>query len=148
MMRVLFDTNVLLDVVGHREPFHEAALAVWSLVEAGKIDGVISAISFNNVYYIVRKFNGQEAAIAAVRAIRRQFRVVALGATIVDDALKSGIADLEDAIQHASAVRVGADCIVSRDSKGFTAGTIAVLAPEILAPTVIALPGADEPDLG
>jgi predicted nucleic acid-binding protein len=147
-MRVLFDTNVLLDVVGHCKPFHEAAAAVWSLAEAGKIDGIISAISFNNVYYIVRKSNGQDAAIAAVRAIRRRFRVVALGATIIDDALKSGIADLEDAIQHASAVRVGADCIVTRDLTGFTAGTISVLAPEILASTVIALPEAHEPDAG
>ena len=147
-MRVLFDTNVLLDVLGHREPFHEAALALWSLVEAGKIDGVISAISFNNVYYVVRKSNGQQPAIAAVRALRQRFRVVALGATIIDDALRSGIGDREDAIQYASAARVGADCIVTRDATGFRAGVIPVLAPDLLASAVISLPDPNQPGAG
>jgi predicted nucleic acid-binding protein len=144
-MIVLFDTNVLLDVLARREPFYAAAAAVWSLAEAHKIEGVVSAISFNNAFYIVRKANGRDRALASLRVVRGRFRAVPLDVGIVDDALASGLTDFEDAIQYASAVRAGADCIVTRDPAGFPDAGIAILSPEVLASTLTALPDDSAP---
>jgi hypothetical protein len=49
-MKVLIDTNLLLDVLAKREPFYAAAARIWTLAETGACDGLVSAISFNNVF--------------------------------------------------------------------------------------------------
>jgi len=54
-MRVFVDTNLLLDVLARREPFYTVSARVWTLAETGACEALISAISFNNIYYIVRK---------------------------------------------------------------------------------------------
>jgi predicted nucleic acid-binding protein len=51
-MRVLLDTNILLDVLLDRSPFADHAAKIWSAIQDKKIDGWISAISINNLYYI------------------------------------------------------------------------------------------------
>lgn len=54
-MTVFFDTNVLVDVLARREGFYDDAFALWSLAEHRKIGGHVSAISFNNIHYLVKK---------------------------------------------------------------------------------------------
>jgi predicted nucleic acid-binding protein len=49
------DTNVLLDVLARRQPFYAAASRIWTLAERGSVRAFVSAISFNNIYYITRK---------------------------------------------------------------------------------------------
>ncbi|WP_408648069.1 PIN domain-containing protein [Thiocapsa bogorovii] len=54
-MRIFVDTNLLLDVLAKREPFYAAAARVWTLAETGVCEAPVSAISFNNVFDIIRK---------------------------------------------------------------------------------------------
>ncbi len=108
-MIVLVDTNILLDVLQARKPHDAAAARVWALVEEGALSGYVSAISFNNVFYIARKQGGRDRALEAVKLIRATFQVVPLDEAVLDGALATAGSDLEDAIQAAAALRVGAD---------------------------------------
>lgn len=53
-MVVLIDTNILLDVIQERRPHAAAAVRIWALVKEGALAGFVSAISFNNVFYVAR----------------------------------------------------------------------------------------------
>ena len=128
-MDVFVDTNVLLDVLAEREPFYGASLRVWTLAEEGTIRGLVSAISFNNLYYIVRKLADRRTASRAMRLLRGTFVPVALGPQILNQAIDSGFRDLEDAIQFFSAVQAGATCLVTRNPRHFPAGQIPIQTP-------------------
>lgn len=133
-MIVLIDTNILLDVLQERQPYVAAAARVWKLVEENNLAGYVSAISFNNVFYIARKQAGNERALAGVKLIRRTFGFVPLDEAVVDRAITEATSDLEDAIQAASAHRVAAEYVVTRNTTDFaTFGVPAVTAEELLA---------------
>ena len=127
---ILVDTNVLLDVLAKREPFYSSAAAVWSAVETGTIAGSISAISFNNTCYIMRKFGGESAARKAIVALRDIFTVVPLDTRILNQSIDSAIADFEDAIQLHSAVRAGARYLVTRNPTHFATDVLAAVSPD------------------
>ena len=104
-MRILVDTNVLLDVLAHRQPFYTASARVWTLAEHSEIDACISAISFNNVYYIVRKAAGKSEARRCLGLLRDVFDWIAPDRNIINQAIDSELDDFEDAVQFHSAVR-------------------------------------------
>jgi predicted nucleic acid-binding protein len=135
MTRTVFiDTNVLLDVLANREPFYTDSARVWTLVERGQIKGFISAISFNNVYYVIRRLRTRQIADRMTVLLRDMFMPVPLDRQILDQAIDSGFHDLEDAIQYFSAIRAEADCIISRDHGAFPRSDLPVLTPaELLA---------------
>ena len=131
-MKLLVDTNVLLDVLAHREPHYAASARVWTLAERGEVQAVVSAISFNNVYYIVRRAAGKEKARAALRALRDVFEWVAPDRNIVNQAIDSESDDFEDAVQFYSAVRAEVDYLVTRDPAGFPTSGPAIVTPSEL----------------
>jgi predicted nucleic acid-binding protein len=133
-MKVLIDTNILLDVIQDRRPYSASAVRVWKLVEEHAIEGYASAINFNNVFYIARKPVGAEKAMEAVRLIRGVFQIVSLDEAVIDRALALPGNDFEDAIQAAAATRIAADYIVTRNLTDFNSlGVPSVTAEEILA---------------
>ena len=129
-MRVLVDTNVLLDVLARREPFYAAAAAIWSMAERGEIRAVISAISFNNVYYVVRRAEGRAKAEKAMRLIRDVFESVPPDGQIINQAIDAGMHDFEDAVQFHSAIRARAASLVTRNPGHFPKSELPVLTPE------------------
>ena len=134
MKRVFVDTNVLLDVLAMREPHVAAAAALWSLAESKAVRGQVAAISFSNIYYIIRKASGKAAARRAVTLVRDVFEIIATDEAVVRRAIDSPIDDMEDAIQFESAIQGKADFFVTRDPKGFPKSRPVVLAPqEVLA---------------
>jgi predicted nucleic acid-binding protein len=129
-MIVLIDTNVLLDVIQDRKPYSVSAARVWKLVEDRAIVGYVSAISFNNVFYIARKQAGSEKALEAVRLIRRVFQIVALDDQVIDRALTVSGNDFEDALQAAAALHVTADYLVTRNTSDFASLGVPFVTPE------------------
>ena len=129
-MKVFVDTNVLLDVLARRDPFYATAAQVWSLAERGDIEASVSAISFNNVYYIVRKADSKGKADQALRLIRDVFHVVAPDSQIINQAIDAEFTDFEDALQFHSAVRAKAAHLITRNPGDFPKSTLSVLTPE------------------
>lgn len=133
-MTIFVDTNVLLDVLAKREPFYEASAAVWTLAERSEVRAWISAISFNNIFFIVRKVEGAERARRALRLLRDVFESVAPDQRLLDQAIDSSTGDFEDALQFHSAVRCRATYLISRNAGDFPTNGPTVLSPtEFLA---------------
>ncbi|MFZ2654297.1 MAG: PIN domain-containing protein [Victivallales bacterium] len=130
MKKIFLDTNVLLDVFAKREPFYNDAAQLWSLAENGKINASISAISFNNVYYIIRKAKGSDVADFSLRCLRDEFNVVDLTSQILNQAIDSKMRDFEDAIQYFSAGRADADFLITRNPEHFPRNDITVMTPD------------------
>lgn len=118
-MKVFFDTNVLIDVLAKREPFYADSAAVWTLAERGAITGLVSAISFTNIYYIVRRLSHLKKAQRALVLLRDTFTPVACDAGVIRQAIDARFKDFEDAVQYVSAVEAGAECLVSRNPDHF-----------------------------
>jgi predicted nucleic acid-binding protein len=118
-MKAFIDTNVLLDVLGERAPFYEDSAAVWSLAEQGKAEGLVSAVCFTNVFYVMRRWADAGAAKKAMRLLRDAFTPVACDSLIINQAIDSDLPDFEDAMQYFSALHAGADCILSRNPADF-----------------------------
>ena len=133
-MKVLVDTNVLLDVLAHREPFYRASAQIWSLAERGEIDAYISAISFNNVYYIVRKAADKTKADRSLRLMRDVFDSVAPDNKVINQAIDSDFDDFEDAIQYHCAIRAKALYLITRNPADFPRSSLTIVTPaEFLA---------------
>jgi len=136
-MKAFVDTNVLLDVLAKREPFYADAARIWSLAERGQIEAQVSVISFNNIYYVIRRAADRKAADQALHLIRNVFTAVPLNTQVLSQAIDAGFSDFEDAIQFHSAVYADADCLITRDADHFPAGIFPVLSPaEFLASQV------------
>ena len=127
--KLFFDTNILLDVVLRREQFVHDSASVWAMCETGATKGFVSAISLNNVHYVAAKFIGRDNAMSAVRLILDIFSVVPLDLDILREAANVPHIDFEDDIQLASALRCGADYLISRNTGDYPAGLIPVLTP-------------------
>ncbi len=128
-MNVFVDTNVLLDVLAKREPFYEDSAAVWTLAEHGKVRGLVSALSFSNVYYIVRRLKDRRTADRAMLFLRNTFTPVACDGQVLSQAIDAKMKDFEDAIQYFSALHAESACFISRNPGHFPRSSLSVLTP-------------------
>jgi predicted nucleic acid-binding protein len=131
-MRVLIDTNVVLDFLQEREPFWEGAARLFEWIDAGEIEGFIAATTITNIYYIVRKAAGVVVAQDAIAQILTDLTIATVNRDVLEQAISLQFADFEDAVQYACGVIYGVDAIVTRDKSGFMNATIPVVLPENL----------------
>ncbi|HEV8604248.1 MAG TPA: PIN domain-containing protein [Tepidisphaeraceae bacterium] len=133
-MTVFLDTNILLDVLGERHPHYATAALLWGQVESGALKAMVSAISFNNIHYIIRKSAGSARAREAIVSLNAMFSIVPLDAAVIAEAINTALPDFEDAIQYVSALRMAVDYFVTRDSGHFPKQPLSVVsAGELLA---------------
>ncbi|HUK91992.1 MAG TPA: PIN domain-containing protein [Blastocatellia bacterium] len=133
-MRVLFDTDVILDVLLDRPGFVEPASALWEASQEGRVDAYISAITPVNVFYIARKLKGLKTARYAVEELLAAFRVCAVDHRALQAALSLPLRDYEDGVQVASALASQLDAIVTRNVRDYEKAAFPVFSPpELLA---------------
>ena len=134
MKRILFDTNVVLDVLLDRQPYVEASATAWAAVETGVAEGMLAAHAVTTIHYLVRKERGNAKARRIVSAILRVFGVAAVDAAVLQEALELPWPDFEDAVTAAAARAAGCEFIVTRDPKGFRGSPVRSLTPEAATP--------------
>jgi predicted nucleic acid-binding protein len=128
MKNIFIDTNILLDLLTDRKPFSDHTEELLGLTQTQKIKVYVSAISFNNIYYIIRKANGHKSSIQLIKEMRELVNIMAVGEDIIDKALASDFHDFEDAIQYFSAVsNKNIEAIITRNSKDFKSSDLPVL---------------------
>jgi predicted nucleic acid-binding protein len=133
-VNVLFDTEVVLDVLLEREPHAGAASKLFALVDNGRVHGSICATTVTTIYYIAAKSFGTRKAREQVHALLGLFDIAAVDNGVLDAALDLDFTDYEDAVLHESARAVGAAAIVTRDRAGFARAAIPAIGPhELLA---------------
>lgn len=128
-MKILFDTNVILDVLLDRSPFSDPASQLFSLVERGDLSGIICATSVTTVHYLSTKALGEAASSTIIRNLITIFEIAAVNRTVIENALDSGFSDFEDSVVHQSAIHAKAECLVTRDRKGFKNAVLPVFDP-------------------
>jgi predicted nucleic acid-binding protein len=129
-MRVLLDSNVIIDVIGRREGFFDDSYSVLRLAAEGRLDAFVPAGSISDIYYIIRR-GGKDAATTreAIAALLQLVDICDTAAFDVSSALTLDISDFEDAILAATAKREGADFIVTRNERDFTDSPIPAISP-------------------
>ena len=133
-MKVLIDTNVVLDILLERSEWVEDAERIWQASRDGRLTSHVSASSITDVYYISRGLTNPENARNIVRRCLDELRVVAVASDELETAYAFGGSDFEDDLQVACAVAVSLDAIVTRDPEGFPLSPIPVLSPaEVIA---------------
>ncbi len=129
-MVLLVDDNVLLDVLQNRQPHYEQSYVVWDLCKKGQAEGHISALTFADMVYIMRKevaYNAIDELLAKVSSV---FRFEKLTLEDLRNAANMKWRDFEDAVQSATASRINADYIITRNTKDFENSTVKALTPE------------------
>ena len=130
-MRVLLDTNVLIDYLINREQFGENASKIVTLCQQKKVLGAISAQSFADVFYILRKYYSNSERRQMLSDICKIFHVEGIDERKIKNALANfDFIDFEDCLQAECAVSFGADYIITRNIKDFSESSVPCLAPE------------------
>ena len=123
-------TNILIDLVCSRGEFLSDAQSLFSLGYAGKIQLVLSALSFVNTIYISRKYRfPMQEVKRSLLSIASFTEITGLTEDAVTWALSCDWNDYEDATQYKSAISVDADCVVTRNKKDYQSSNIPVYTP-------------------
>jgi predicted nucleic acid-binding protein len=132
-MRVLIDTNIVLDFLLQREPFLQDAELLFQAIEVGKVRGYVTATTLTDIFYISRKHTGSiEQARQAISEILTIMIICPIDRAVLESAFNSGLVDFEDAVQIFSAVAQGLDAILTRDTKGFLSSPVSVISVQEL----------------
>ena len=142
-MRVLFDTNVIVDLLLNRRPFAEAAAGLAARVERGSLAGVLCATTITTVHYLVAKAAGSGAARTELRKLLDLFEVAPVTRAVVESAFDQRIEDFEDAVIHEAAREASVEAIVTRDLRDFAGAELPVYGPAELLSVLRA--GAEGP---
>ncbi len=129
-MKLVRDTNVVLDVLLDRAPHSAASSIVLALAEKGRIEGLVCATSVTTLHYIVSKASGARRARDHVRRLLAIIDVAPVNRSVLHSALALGFPDFEDAVVHEAARQAGAQGIVTRDRTGFSRASLPVHSPE------------------
>ncbi|MEO6193721.1 MAG: PIN domain-containing protein [Thermoanaerobaculia bacterium] len=129
-MRVLFDTNVVLDLLLDRAPFAEASEQILSRVETGELAGYLCATTITTIHYLAAKALGAQKALTEVRKLLVLFEIAPVNRPILENALESDFSDFEDSVLHEAALQVGADAIVTRNLSDFHHARLPAHSPE------------------
>ena len=135
MMRVLLDTNILLDYFAHRDPHYQSARKLMLFAALGEFELWASSSQLTDVFYLLTsgqdKLSSDEAK-ESLQRLRRIVHVCSMGEEEVDAALLSAWEDFEDACVFQIALKVKAEAIASRNAKDFIRSPIRVLSCEEL----------------
>jgi predicted nucleic acid-binding protein len=133
-MRVLIDTNVVLDVIFNRKQFYPASARAMTLAAEDQIEGYVAAHAVTTIFYVVERDRGNETARVALIDLLSIMKVAAVDQGVIEKALAAPYRDFEDAVTMMAAASIGADYIVTRNSADFAHGPLPVLTPvELLA---------------
>ncbi len=133
-MKVMLDTNVILDVLLDREPYSQDASHILSLVEKSDIVGFVCATTITTIHYLLSKALGARDAQKHVKSLLALFTIAPVSRIVLEGALSAKFDDFENAVIHESAFHAGAKCIVTRNIRDFKKSRLPVFTPgEFLA---------------
>jgi len=117
VIKVLLDTNVVLDAIANREPFHLDAQKIIKIILDNELDGYITANSITDIYYIARKYLTKVDLYAAMRSLFIIFSVIDVLGADCHKALDFSMDDYEDALLAVCGNKVDVNYIITRDKE-------------------------------
>jgi predicted nucleic acid-binding protein len=131
-VKVLIDTNIIVDVALDRDPFFTDSEQIVRLVEQQQIEGYISASTFSDLYYIIRKAKGHNWTQQFLQRMAALCEVATVNQAVISMALIANFRDFEDAVQYSTAMVNQLDAIVTRNPDDFPVATPRIMTPEQL----------------
>ncbi len=132
-MKILFDTNVVLDVLLNREPDAVEGIKLFSAVENKIIQGFLCATTITTIDYLCTKAIGRKPAKQAINALLELFFIAEVDRNVLVAAIESDFFDFEDAVLYHAGVHVGVDGFVTRNIKDFTLAKHPIYIPSELS---------------
>ena len=130
MRHIFLDTNVVIDFLADRRPFSIDAARLFDMAIEGKIKIYVSAVSYNNIYYILRRSLSNSSTIKLLDELAGMTEIVDVTKEVIKGSLKADFKDYEDAIQYHCALSIPEiELIVTRNTKDFKKSEMAVLTP-------------------
>ncbi len=131
-LKVLLDTNIILDVLADRVPFSEDAATIFKLCETKQLEGVIYALSIPNIVYVMRKELNREQIEGVLQKLSALFEIADMRADDLKKAAALPVQDFEDALQCVCARRIKAGYIVTRNLRDYKNSRVPALKPSEL----------------
>ncbi|MBS9766651.1 MAG: PIN domain-containing protein [Flavobacteriaceae bacterium] len=129
-IKLFIDSDVVIDFFTDREPHINPASELFELNEKGVVDLYLSAVSVNNIYYIVRKYLGHKKTLEVIETLIEITEVVGTNKKEIIQSLKNNFKDFEDSIQYSTALTIkGLNAIITRNTKDYKNSDIAVMTP-------------------
>lgn len=133
-MVLLIDANILLDVLLNRSEFVKDSAMIWKLCETEQMKGYVSALTFANMMYVMRKELTPEKMEEVFRKLNLIFEFIDFSPAILEKAVEMNWKDFEDAVQSVTAEQVHADYIITRNVRDFAKSKVMAFTPtELLA---------------
>ncbi|MEI7526571.1 MAG: PIN domain-containing protein [Mariniphaga sp.] len=117
--KLFFDTNIMLDLLGERQPYYDSVAKIASLADNGEITIIVSALSYATVSYFLTKFENREKSQEKLRKFKLISDICALDESIIERGLNSKFSDFEDSLQYFSALKSDCNLIITRNGKDF-----------------------------
>lgn len=128
-MKVLVDTNVVLDLLLDRQPFSKDASRIFALIEESRIEGLLCATTVTTIHYLLTQTLAPAKARQALQNLLSLFEIAPVNRPVLEQALHSRITDFEDAVLEQAALLVSADAVTTRNVKDFKHSKITALTP-------------------
>ena len=128
-MRIVLDTNVVLDLLLDRADFADRAQAIFSEVENGAHTGLLCATTMTTVHYLASKSSGRTAARRQIARLLQLFEIAPVNRAVLEAATNGPIADFEDAVLCEAALHAQAGAIITRNARDFRKARLPVFTP-------------------
>ena len=129
-MKVLVDTNVVLDVLLKQVPFYNDSFVIFQLADCKRISGVLAAVSLTNIFYLLRKAKIDSAEVYQIMdKLAVLFTVAPIAETTVASALALRWKDFEDAVQFIAAKENKVEVIITRNKADYKTSEIPCMTP-------------------
>jgi len=130
LRQILFDSDVLIDVLAQRQPFVTASAQALNRVTQPQVQGFVSGHAVTNIFYILRRQVGSETARELLSRLLQHLQVASVTDEVIRAALQSSITDFEDAVTSEAANAAGVEVIVTRNTPDFVDSSIPTILPE------------------
>ncbi|WP_292836962.1 PIN domain-containing protein [Nostoc sp. JL33] len=127
---MLFDSDVLLDILAQRQPFIVASAQALNTVMQNQVQGYVSGHAVTNIFYILRRQVGNEVARELLAKLLQHLQVASVTDEVIRQALNSPIKDFEDAVTSAAALTASLEIIVTRNTPDFVASLVPAMLPD------------------
>ncbi len=128
-LKVLFDLNIILDVLQERAEFYEFSARLLAYAEIGRLDGWLAAHSITTLFYLIAKDKSPEQARVSLTRLLQFLKVAAVDQNTISQALSLPYRDFEDAVQMSAALQIRADYLVTRNGKDYQPAPLPVIQP-------------------
>ena len=130
MMRVLMDTNVILDIAIGREPHFSDSSSLFKKLDRDKISGFVTVTTITDIYYIAKRILGHQGTLDFIINLIEVIDVLEVNREILIISLSSRFPDFEDAIQSFVSLANKLDYIITRNQKDYINSEIKAISPK------------------